>query len=149
MRIVATSTYSKSVLNTINDEFTLTLSDTCGGNELALDAISYPNVNGGSAVSNFVYHIDDAAVSKKPVFSAKVALASCPISSKLYIFKATDNTWLDQTVPDGTYPWIQSFDAASGTLVVYQSGAFQTSATYTVRITFTDPLALNPALTTV
>jgi hypothetical protein len=106
MRIVATSTYSKSSSSSINDEFTLTLSDTCGGNEIALDSISWANTNGGSAVSNFVYRIDDPAVSKKPAISTKVAMASCPISSKLYIFRPTDNTWVDQTVPDNTYPWI-------------------------------------------
>lgn len=119
MRITATSTYSRSAQSSVSDDFTLTLSDTCGGNQLALDSISYPNVNGGAAVSNFNYHIDDAAVSKQPAVSAKVSMVSCPITAKLYIFRPTDNTWIDQTVPDGTYSWIQSFTSSTGTLVVY------------------------------
>ena len=68
MKIVATSTHSKSSKATATDEWQLTMSDTCSANKIALDA-SLTNSNSGTAVSDFTYTIGTGAVTKKPLIS--------------------------------------------------------------------------------
>lgn len=150
MKIVATSTHSKSAKATATDEWQLTMSDTCSANKIALDA-SLINSNSGTAVSDFTYTIGTAAVTKKPLISTIQTNADCPITSKLYVYSDASNSWVDQTTPSSPYnTWISTFTAASGTLVVNQAaGAYQASSTYKVKITFVDALALDPAAITI
>jgi hypothetical protein len=68
MKIVATSTHSKTAKATATDEWYLTMSDTCSANRIALDA-SLTNSNGGTAVSDFTYTIGTTSVTKKPLIS--------------------------------------------------------------------------------
>lgn len=125
MKIVATSVHSKTSLSQVSDEFSLTLSDTCGANKIALDLTTYANNNAGVAVSSFTYTINSTAVSKKPAISTVKTNAECPIQSKLYIFQASDSTWLDQTTPTSPYTdWIKTFNPATGELVVEKLGSY-------------------------
>lgn len=150
MKIVATSVYSKTSQNVVTDEFSLTLSDLCGANKIALDLVTFANNNAGAAVSSFTYTINSAPVSKKPAISTIKTNLECPIASKLYIFQTADSTWLEQTVPSAPYTdWIKSFDPATGELQVEKLGAYTGLENYKVKITFTDPLALDPAAITV
>jgi len=46
---------------------------------LALDTITYPNNNGGAAVTNFNYYQNDPAVTKRPPVSMLQPNGQCPI----------------------------------------------------------------------
>jgi hypothetical protein len=70
MKIVATSTHSKTSKASATDEWQLTMSDKCSANKIALDGTTYANSNSGTAVSDFTYTIGTASVSKKPLISA-------------------------------------------------------------------------------
>lgn len=91
MKIVATSTNSKSAKASVTDDFTLTMSDTCAANKIALDGTTYANSNSGTAVSDFTYTIGQAAVTKKPLISTVETNANCPVTSKLYVYSEAAN----------------------------------------------------------
>ena len=115
MKIIATSTYSKSVSSTVTDVFMLTMSDNCAQNKIALDGTSYGNANTGTAISDFSYVIGSASITKLPIISTVKTNASCPIVSKLYVFDPVANVWIDQTTPSAPYnSWISSFTGTSG-----------------------------------
>jgi len=119
MKIVATSTHSKTSGKVVEDLFKLTMGDACSLNKIALDGTTYANSNGGTAISNFSYTIGTAAVSKKPLISTIQTLASCPITSKLFVFNSATNVWVEQTTP--SYSWISSFTATSGQVTINQA----------------------------
>jgi len=69
----------------------------------------------------------------------------------LYVYRTSDNTWIDQTAGPWTapYDWIKSFNTANGEIQIEYIAVYSPPFTNKVRIDFTDPLALNPALITV
>ena len=81
LKIVATSTYSKTTLRSVSNEFTLTLSDGCSANKIALDGTTYSNRlnTSGISIADFSYTIGDTAVPKLPLFTTVRANDACPI----------------------------------------------------------------------
>lgn len=116
MKIVATSTYSKVPGQKVEDTFRLIMSDGCALNKIALDGTTYPNSNGGIVVNDFPYTIGTSAIAVKPLISTVKTIASCAITSKLYVFNPAINDWVDQTSP--TYNWISGFVTSSGQLTI-------------------------------
>lgn len=122
MKIVATSTYSKTTGQTVTDDFLLTMSDNCATNKIALDGTTYSNANAGTSISDFSYLIGSTAITKLPIISAVQPNSSCPIVAKLYVFDPAANKWIDQTTPSAPYnAWISSFTGTSGQLVINQA----------------------------
>jgi hypothetical protein len=123
MKIVATSTYSKTATRAVEDSFILTLSDSdpdnyvvpCANNKLATDGTTYANANGGSHVNDFIYTIGGAAIDVLPLVSSSYSNAECPVESKLFVYDEYSNLWVDQTPPIAfNFPWISGFLPATG-----------------------------------
>jgi hypothetical protein len=115
LKIVCTSTYSKTASKAAEDFFLLTMSDICAANKIALDGTTYPNANAGAAVNDFTYTIGGTAVSKTPLISTVQLNSSCPVTARLYVFDAAQNKWIDQTTPSAPYnSWINGFVTTSG-----------------------------------
>ena len=101
-------------MSSVTDEFTLTLSDNCSLNKIALDGTTYANkLNiAGISIDDFSYTIGTTAVSKLPLFTTVRANAACPIQAKLYVFDEVTNKWVDKTSSFPTY--ISAFSTTTG-----------------------------------
>jgi hypothetical protein len=136
LKIVATSVDSLSAHKSVADEFSVVMSATCAANKIALDGTTYAHANLGAAISSFIYVNGDSQSDKTPLFS----------TVKTFVFEPSTYTWLDQTTPSGIFAdWISAFDAATGHLTVDAASSSTTFGTFHLRISISDPLALNPA----
>lgn len=118
MKIVAISTYSQNSKSTVADEFTLTLSNLCGDNDVKLDS-SLTNKHGTWTPGNIIYFIDDPMATYAPIFSTVQKLTDCPVRAKLLVEQSAD-VWIEQTTPTSPYSnWIKDFDSTTGILLIH------------------------------
>ena len=83
LKIVATSTYSQTLTNTVTDYFSLTMStSTCLNNKIALDGTIYSNTSpGGVNIPNISYIIGSTFVTYNPLFSTLYSISTCSITA--------------------------------------------------------------------
>jgi len=81
LKIVATSTYSKSSQNVIEDAFFLKMRQSaCVDNRLSFDPSStYPNIYGLSVAADVIYEIGTTAALISPKYSTLIPTTSCPL----------------------------------------------------------------------
>ena len=95
LRIQATSTYSKTALKVVTDDFNLKMRQSpCVDNKIAFDPSAsrvYSNAYGTAVVSDVSYLIGAATVTIEPKYSASMATSSCPLNAYLFVLDETTN----------------------------------------------------------
>jgi len=100
LRISQTSTYSKTLLKTAYDEFTLTLQEGCYNNVIKMDG-SLANSSGGVTIPDQVYKINGAGGSPTktlvPLYSTSISANSCPLTAYFYIWDDVNMVWVNSS----------------------------------------------------